>query len=482
MFCHLAKKVWVGKPSLSGLERGTLLPKFLSPHQGARTLGNRNTKAVYYFLWLTVLKWENKNVSSIILFLYSWFDLEPRKLTCGINDTWGQTWVCGEKWDQTAGLYTNNPLAVLTSSLSALSPPCPPQGQESIKYFLSVGQDGGRVGNAVVCTTGLVKGAGLVALRRWLSWQLQNQEAGCLLATVCSTKSLFSFPQAGQKNIPSQIDTDADSQALTDTEKFKSHIARGKFLLTALDDPGHWNLICLLLTFLQHLQSEEAANTLMSTENSLPGIKELFLDLFTCTYIPSWNTGPGNCPCHDSVVSVRLTPSLSRRTLGGLATCGRAYFMTSLPVVVRPEPAALPFHEYPGLAQDRKQTETSWVRVIATQNSTGKLKAFWTYFNKQNNKEYQLAAWPVWRPVSASGHRCAEALTRPLCWGSGPSCPFTGLFRSQTTGWAERGRIQKLPTHTFLAKRQSTRRLCDWSKNIQPDPGRAWNPGLLKAD
>ena len=102
-----------------------------------------------------------------------------------------------------------------------------------------MGQDGGRVGNAVVCTTGLVKGAGLVALREWLSWQLQNQEAGCLLATVCSTKSLFSFLQAGQKNIPSQIGTDADSQALTDTEKFKSHIARGKFLLTALDDPGH---------------------------------------------------------------------------------------------------------------------------------------------------------------------------------------------------------------------------------------------------
>lgn len=269
-----------------------LLPKFLFPDQGAPALENRNTKAVYYFLWLTVLKWESKNVSLIILFLYSWFDLEPRKLTHGINDIWGQTWVCGEKWDQTAGLYTNNPLAVLTSSLSALSPPCPPQGKESIKYFLAVGQDGGRVGNAVICTTGLVKVAGLVALRGWLSWQLQNQEAGCLLATVCGTKSWFSFPQAGQKNILSQIGTEADSQALTDTEKFKNHIARGKFLLTVLDDPDHWNLICLLLTFLQHLQSEEAGDTLMSTGNSLPGIKELSLGLqvYICPFLKhrSW--------------------------------------------------------------------------------------------------------------------------------------------------------------------------------------------------
>ena len=133
MLCHLAKKVWVGKLSLSGLERVMLLPKFLFPHQGAPALENRNTKAVYYFLWLTVLKWESKNVSLIILFLYSWFDLEPRKLTHGINDIWGQTWVCGEKWDQTAGLYTNNPLAVLTSSLSALSPPYP--GERKYKIF-----------------------------------------------------------------------------------------------------------------------------------------------------------------------------------------------------------------------------------------------------------------------------------------------------------------------------------------------------------
>ena len=110
------------------------------------------------------------------------------------------------------------------------------------------------------------------------------------------------------------------------------------------------------------------------------------------------------------MVSVRLTPSLSRRALGGPATCGRAYFMTSLPIAVRPEPAALPFHEYPGPAQDRKQTETSWVRVIATQNSTGKLKAFWTYFKEQNNKEYQLAAWPVWRPESRLQARDVQKL------------------------------------------------------------------------
>lgn len=138
---------------------------------------------MYYFFWLTVLKWESKNVSLIILFLYSWFDLEPRKLTCGINDIWGQTWVCGEKWDQTAGLYTNNPLAVLTSSLSALSPPCPPQGKESIKYFLAVGQDGGRVGNAVICTTGLVS-SWSCSSQRMVVMATLDQEAGCLLATA----------------------------------------------------------------------------------------------------------------------------------------------------------------------------------------------------------------------------------------------------------------------------------------------------------
>ena len=144
--------------------------------------------------------------------------------------------------------------------------------------------------------------------------------------------------------------------------------------------------------------------------------------------------------------------------LGGLATCGRAYFVTPLPVVVRPDPAALPFHENPGPALDRKQAETSWVQVIATQNSTGKRKAFWTYFSGQNNKEYQLAAWPVWRPEPQLQARDVQKLQQaPFAEAQVLAVPSVVCLRAQTTGWAERGRILKLPSHNFLAKRQSQR-------------------------
>lgn len=126
------------------------LPKCLSHHRGVPALGSWEAKAVYYSLWLTVLKRESKNASLITLFLFSQFDLEPRKLSYGINDVWGQTLVCGEKARQTAELYTNNPPTVLTLSLLALSPPCSLREEE--RYFLVVVGGQNRVEEELGCS------------------------------------------------------------------------------------------------------------------------------------------------------------------------------------------------------------------------------------------------------------------------------------------------------------------------------------------
>lgn len=66
-------------------------------------------------------------------------------------------------------------------------------------------QGGGRVGNAVVCTTGLVRVALKCSLledgRHGNPW---THGASPLSAFVWSTKSLFSFPQAAEKTHPAR--------------------------------------------------------------------------------------------------------------------------------------------------------------------------------------------------------------------------------------------------------------------------------------
>lgn len=165
------------------------------------------------------------------------------------------------------------------------------------------------------------------------------------------------------------------------TQKSLKTTLQGKFLPTVLDDPDHWKPQASAPHFypapaevrkLEILRCQQ--RTVFQVSRAVPRPSSVHMSLLeTQAY---WN-----CPGRGSLPSVRVTPSLAlegrvRRT----CHVWQSIFVTPLPIVVRPDPAALPFHENPGPALGRKQAETSWVRAIATQNSTGKRKAFWTYF------------------------------------------------------------------------------------------------------
>lgn len=143
----------------------------------------------------------------------------------------------GEVGPDSRVIYQQSPSSLDVISVGPFSP-LPSPGERKYKIFPGSG-------------TGWRKSWECSHLHYWpskSSWACSSQRM-VVMATLesrsrvpfshCSTKSTFSFPQAGQKNIPSQIGTEADGQALTDTEKFKNHIARGKFLPTVLDDPDH---------------------------------------------------------------------------------------------------------------------------------------------------------------------------------------------------------------------------------------------------